>query len=82
MRGQSVRNRDQVVRDFARLTLDGPLSEETGRAIVEAAIEEEVTITEVLRETTIIKSGGPIGRTPRFTPNESEDDWGYLYGLA
>jgi len=82
MKGQSVRDRGQVVRDFARLTLNGSLSEEARQVIIEAAVEEEVTITEVLRETMFLKSGGPLGGTSGFTPIESEEDWGFMFGLA
>ena len=71
MKSQSTRN--QVVRDFARLTLEGSLPSEAGSAIVEAAIEGEVTINEMLRETLILGAGLLDGER-KFVTDESEND--------
>jgi hypothetical protein len=71
MKRQSTR--DRVVRDFARLALEGSLPSEARSAIVEAAIKGEVTISEMLRETLILEAGVLDGE-PEFVTDWSEND--------
>lgn len=65
--------RNQIVRDFARLTFEDSLSNKARSAIVEAAIKEEVTIREMLRETVILEAG-LSEVAPEITTDESEKD--------
>lgn len=69
MKTHSTRN--QVVRDFAQLTLDGTFRSEAGPAIIEAAIQGKVTYSEMLRETLILEAG-IVDR--EFETNEFEND--------
>ena len=63
--------RDRVAQNFAPLTVESSLSSQAS-AIVEAAIKEDVTITEVLRKTLILEAGIDNGQPESARESESD----------
>jgi hypothetical protein len=77
MKGNNIRG--QVVRDFARLSFEDSLPDKVKSTIVEAAIHQEVTIREMLRETVNLEAFGLHGKATESKEAESEEDLVHIY---